>query len=139
VEKHPEIYQLLLKNGHQTGNHSYHHIKGWQTNNTTYFDEVDACSKLVNSNLYRPPHGQITKTQARYLKKKYKIVMWSNLSGDYNATLSEEQCFRNSVKNLKSGAIIVFHDSLKARDRMFPVLSRFIEYCINQGFSFGTL
>ena len=44
----------------------------------------------------------------------YKIIMWDVLSADYDATISAEKCLENVTKNVTSGSIIVFHDSIKA-------------------------
>ena len=30
VKKHPEVYQLLLDNGHRVGNHTMNHLNGWR-------------------------------------------------------------------------------------------------------------
>jgi peptidoglycan/xylan/chitin deacetylase (PgdA/CDA1 family) len=65
--------------------------------------------------------------------------MWSALSGDYDKNISGEQCLKNTIKNTKPGSIIVFHDSIKARERMEYALPLFIEYCLSKGYSFKTL
>ena len=65
--------------------------------------------------------------------------MWSALTGDYNKNLSVDQCLAHAVNNTKPGAIIVFHDSIKAFERMEYALPRYIEYCIAEGYSFRTL
>lgn len=139
VQKYPEVFEQLLNNGHAVGNHTFHHVKAWKTDYKSYLSEVEQCNKLVKSNLFRPPHGQFTWKLAQTLKKDFRIIMWSALSGDYNKTLSESQCLANAIKNTRPGAIIVFHDSLKARERMEYVLPIYIEYCIKQGYSFRTL
>jgi peptidoglycan-N-acetylglucosamine deacetylase len=139
VQKNPEIYNSVRKAGHAIGNHSFHHIKAWETDYNTYLSEVAQCQELVNSKLFRPPHGQITRKLARHLRKKYRIIMWSALTGDYNKNLQGEKCLANAVNNTKPGSIIVFHDSIKALERMEYALPRYIEYCIAEGYSFATL
>ncbi len=139
VQKYPEVYEMLGKNGHTTGNHTFRHVKAWKTGYNTYLSEVEECSKLVNSNLFRPPHGQINRKIARKLCPDFKIIMWTALSGDYNKKLSGEQCLANAIKNTRPGSIIVFHDSIKARERMQYALPLYIEYCLKEGYSFSTL
>ncbi|MFA5971840.1 MAG: polysaccharide deacetylase family protein [Lentimicrobiaceae bacterium] len=139
VQKYPEIFDLLLKDGHAIGNHTYHHIKAWKTDNNMYLSEVEQCSRLVKSRLFRPPHGQINRKIARQLRKDYRIIMWSALTGDYNKKLSGDQCLANAIGNTAPGSIIVFHDSLKARERMEYALPLYIEYCLEKGYSFGRL
>ena len=139
VQKHPEVFDLLIKDGHAIGNHTFHHVKAWKTDLYTYLTEVKQCNELVKSRLFRPPHGQINRRLARQLGNDYKIIMWSALTGDYDTTLSGERCFEIAVKNTRPGAIIVFHDSLKALERMEYVLPLYIEYCLKEGYSFNVL
>jgi peptidoglycan/xylan/chitin deacetylase (PgdA/CDA1 family) len=139
VQKYPDVFKLLLKDGHAIGNHTYHHVKAWKTDYKSYLSEIEECNKLVTSNLFRPPHGQITRKLAQTLKKDYRIIMWSALTGDYDKKLSKAQCLANAIQNTRPGSIIVFHDSLKASERMEYVLPLYIEYCIKQGYTFGTL
>jgi len=139
VKKYPEVYDLLAKDGHSTGNHTYHHVKAWKTDFNVYLSEVEQCSKLVKSNLFRPPHGQINRKIARQLRKDYRIIMWSALSGDYDKNLSGDQCLANAKKYTRPGSVIVFHDSLKARERMEYALPLYIEYCLEQGYTIGKL
>lgn len=139
VEKYPAIFDMLIEEGHAVGNHTFHHVKAWKTDYKSYLNEVEQCRKLVNSNLFRPPHGQINFKLARKLKKDYRIIMWSALTGDYDKNLTGDQCLANAVNNTRPGSIIVFHDSIKARERMEYALPKYIEYCIAEGYSFGTL
>ena len=139
VHKYPEIFALLLKDGHAIGNHTYHHVKAWETDYNLYLSEVKQCNQLIGSKLFRPPHGQINPKIARQLRKDFRIIMWSALTGDYNKKLSGEQCLSNAIKNTRSGSIIVFQDSIKARERMEYALPQYIEYCLKEGYIFRTL
>jgi hypothetical protein len=65
--------------------------------------------------------------------------MWSAITGDYDKNLSGEQCLNIAVKNTKPGSIIVFHDSMKAWERMEYTLPLYIEFCKKEGFTFGIL
>ncbi len=71
--------------------------------------------------------------------QKSKIIMWDVLSGDFDTTLSPEKCLRNVLKHTENGSIVVFHDSLKAWDRLQYVLPKALEYWQKQGFSIGVL
>ena len=139
VQKYPEVYDLLIQDGHAIGNHTFHHVKAWKTGYDSYVSEVEECNQLVKSKLFRPPHGQINRKIARQLRKDYRIVMWSALTGDYDKNLSGDQCLANAVKNTRQGSIIVFHDSIKARERMEYALPLYIEFCREKGYTFGRL
>ena len=139
VKKYPELYEILINEGHATGNHTFHHVNARNTEYTEYLADVEQCSRLVKSNLFRPPHGHINRKIARQLGKEYKIIMWSAITGDYDKNLSGSQCLANATDNTFPGAIIVFHDSIKARERMEFALPLYIEYCLEKGYAFSRL
>jgi len=118
VRKHPEIYRAVLEKGHAVGNHTFHHLNGWKTTNEEYFADTEKCSRLVQSPLFRPPYGKIKPGQVSKLKSDYKIIMWDVLSKDYDQSLSGEACLKRVIRNAGPGSILVFHDSLKAKDRL---------------------
>lgn len=134
VEQHPDIYNLILARGHAVGNHSYSHIKGWGTSVSTYVQDFDLASEFIDSNLVRPPYGRVTPNQARILGERYKLIMWDILSRDYSRTLSRRGCVKNVVKHLRPGAIIVFHDSLKAARNLKYALPRTLDFIKKEGY-----
>lgn len=138
VQKYPDVFDAITEQGHTIGNHTFHHVKAWKTDFDEYISDVEQCQKLVKSRYFRPPHGQINKKIASCLLKEYQIIMWSALTGDYDKNVSAVQCLANAVKNTRPGAIIVFHDSFKARERMEYSVPLYIEYCLKEGYSFGT-
>jgi peptidoglycan/xylan/chitin deacetylase (PgdA/CDA1 family) len=142
IRKHPDVYTKLIASGHRIGNHTYNHLKGWKTPDETYLQNFMACQQLTNTPLFRPPYGRIKKSQARQIKAQYpdmEIVMWDVLSGDFDTQLAPEKCYRNVVDNAKNGSIIVFHDSLKAFDRLQYALPRCLSFFKEQGYHFRTL
>ncbi len=85
-------------------------------------------SAIENRKLFRPPYGKITSKQTKILQKKgFKIIMWDVLSYDFDATISEEECLQNVLKNIKQGSVVVFHDSLKAEKNLRYVLPKVLE------------
>ncbi len=139
VQKYPEVFEQVKQDGHAIGNHTFHHVKAWKTDFGAYLSEVEQCNQLVKSKLFRPPHGQINRKLTHEIGKDYKIIMWSVLTADYDKNLSKEQCLTLAVKNTKPGAIIVFHDSIKAWERMEHALPLYIEFCLKEGYSFEVL
>lgn len=133
VELYPNLYKEILDRGHQTGNHSYSHIKGWKTDNNTYMRDIDTANDLIRSNLFRPPYAKITPSQAKEVNERYTILMWSILSRDYNRSLTGNQCARNVIPHILPGSIIVFHDSLKASKNLWYALPKVLEEIGNRG------
>ncbi len=139
VERYPDLFEMIKQKGHSIGNHTYNHNNGWKTENTEYFQDVEKANAIINSDLFRPPYGRLKPSQIKYLKKKYKIVMWDVISGDFDPDTSKEKCYDNVVKNIEQGSIIVFHDSLKAKDKVLYVLPRVLEKLVNSGYGFGKI
>lgn len=142
VSKHPEVFEQLKNEGHAIGSHTYNHLNGWDTDDETYLDNFTRADKLTNTNLFRPPYGRIKKSQIKQLKAikpKLDIIMWSVLSRDYDQTLDPEKCLENVLKHTKAGDIVLFHDSLKARERMEYALPRALEYWSGKGYEFKAL
>jgi peptidoglycan/xylan/chitin deacetylase (PgdA/CDA1 family) len=142
VSKHTDIFEQVKTDGHAIGNHTFNHLKGWITDNTIYLNNFLQADKLLDTSLFRPPYGRIKRAQIKLLKKarpELKIIMWDVLSGDFDINLSPEACLKNVLKHTEAGSIIVFHDSLKAFDRLEYVLPRALEYWSKEGYSFNAL
>jgi peptidoglycan/xylan/chitin deacetylase (PgdA/CDA1 family) len=150
IEKHPNIFEKVIKNGHSVGNHTFNHLNGWKTPTEEYIENVKLCessisnlqSKICNlkSEIYRPPYGKIKPSQSKKLEQMgYKIIMWDDLSADYDRTISPEKCLENVLKNVKSGSIIVFHDSIKAFPNLKYTLPKALKYWATKGFVFEKL
>jgi peptidoglycan/xylan/chitin deacetylase (PgdA/CDA1 family) len=93
----------------------------------------------MKSKLFRPPYGRISRDQIEALRSEFKIVMWDVLSVDYSHSLSKESCLRNTIRAIRPGSIIVFHDSIKAERNLSYSLPRFLDSCLSQGYSFNTI
>lgn len=153
IRKHPDIFEQLKEEGHQVGNHTFNHLKGWKTEDKTYLENFKMCQELTQTNLFRPPYGRIKKSQIKLIQlaisnsqfpvqtanAKLQIVMWDVITGDFDLNLSPEECYRNAIRHTTNGSIVVFHDSLKAFDRLEYALPRFLQYFTDKGFSFLTL
>lgn len=139
VAKYPNLYNEVIAKGHSIGNHTYNHLKGWKTNSFTYIKNVLKAQSLVNSNLFRPPYGKISKKQYSALCERYTMVFWSVLSEDYNPSKSVKECFKNVLKATKPGGLIVFHDSLKAKNNMLGCLELTLSYYSKKGYTFKAL
>ncbi|MEM8895194.1 MAG: polysaccharide deacetylase family protein [Bacteroidota bacterium] len=145
ISKHPSIAQSIIEQGHTVGNHTYNHIKGWNTKNEAYFENISKCDARIDAlgsskkRLFRPPYGRIGPSQIRHLKNEYEIIMWDVLTGDYNASLTSEGILRNIIKATNPGSIVLFHDSLKAYPRMKKVLPAYLEHFSHRGYAFMAL
>jgi peptidoglycan/xylan/chitin deacetylase (PgdA/CDA1 family) len=136
VRKYPEVYQQILEKGHLTGNHTFHHLQGLRVTSKNYLKDVEDAEKLIKSKLFRPPYGHLRFPQFFALRKRYKIIMWDVVTRDYSCLINADQVFKNVKKYTRSGSVIVFHDSLKAADKIKEALPKSINWLIEQGYSF---
>ena len=65
--------------------------------------------------------------------------MWDVLSGDFDSKISREQCLSNVFTNTEPGSIVVFHDSLKALEKLEFVLPKVLDHYSSQGYRFESL
>lgn len=141
VKKHPEVLKKVFADGHSVGNHTFNHLNGWKTATEDYIENSILCEKVLDDfdskskKLFRPPYGKIKPSQSKILRKLgYKIIMWDVISYDFDTTISKEQCLENVLKNVKTGSIIVFHDSKKAFANLEYVLPRTLQFLKEKGF-----
>ncbi len=163
IKKYPETYNELILQNHSIGNHTFDHLNGWKTSAEEYIDnvlnaeeEIMKWSKVespmsedeINPNspisdqpstlskLFRPPYGKLSSRQSQILRQKgYNIIMWDVLSGDFDASISEENCFSNVSECIKPRSIVVFHDSLKAGKKLRYVLPKVLELISEKGWN----
>ncbi len=139
VKEHFDVYKKIISEGHKVGNHTYNHTNGWKTTDKKYLEDVRQAAKIIDTNIFRPPYGKITKFQIKALQGegfRLKTVMWDVLSGDFDKKVSKENCYLNVVKNAKPGSIIVFHDGLKAFSSLEYALPRILKYYNEKNFQF---
>ncbi len=153
VIAHPKIFSRIINEGHKVGNHTFNHLNGWKTKDAVYINDIAEAKKYIDSDLFRPPYGRITKFQAAILLKKisfkqknlnqpflnFRIIMWSILSGDFDENISPEKCLLNVTRNFSNGSVIVFHDSAKAFDRLKYALPKTLEFFTKQGFQLSKI
>jgi peptidoglycan/xylan/chitin deacetylase (PgdA/CDA1 family) len=142
IRKHPDIFDQIKTDGHAVGNHTYNHLKGWKTDDKTYLDNFLKADELIGGNLFRPPYGRITRSQIKLLKEAkpdLKFIMWNILSGDFDVDLWPESCLDNVVKNTVPGDMVLFHDSIKAFDKLEFVLPEAMEYWSKKGYEFKAI
>ena len=134
VRKHPETFAEVVRRGHSVGNHTMHHLQGSIVTTKRYVADIDEAHALINSPLFRPPHGIIRWKQAAAIKENMRIVMYDLVSRDYSKKASPEEVLENVKKYARNGSIIVFHDSLKARKNLEYALPKAIEWLKENGY-----
>tara|TARA_B100000963_G_scaffold79028_2_gene67125 strand:+ start:1183 stop:1776 length:594 start_codon:yes stop_codon:yes gene_type:complete len=135
IEKHPEILEVLVENGHAIGNHSYAHESGWSTSRYAYLKSFLKCQTLTQAKWFRPPYGRITRPQAEVILAETEVVMWDVLSADFDVKKTPEDCLEQLLVNTRPGAIVVFHDSVRAAPRLLNILEPYLRWLRDEGYA----
>ena len=160
IEKYPDVFQQVVNQQHTVGNHTFNHLKGWDTEDDIYAENFKKCKNIIvergakfdvidanndnqesniNRRLFRPPFGRIKRSQAKEILKSHEIVMWDVLTGDYDQNLLKEQILSKTLKHTEQGSIVLFHDSIKASKNMMHTLPRVLAHFSEQGYSFKSI
>ena len=154
IMKHPDIFQQIKNQEHTVGNHTFNHLKGWNTEDNVYFENFKKCNEaikeyserhsLITDNSsptpnFRPPYGRIKKSQAFEILKTHEIIMWDVLSGDFDQSMPKEIVLKKSIQYSEAGSIVLFHDSVKASKNMMYALPKYLKHFSEQGFIFKKL
>ena len=160
IEKYPTIFQQVVNQHHTIGNHTFNHLKGWDTEDNIYIENFKKCKDIIaercsmfdagfseskhqtlniKHRIFRPPFGRIKRSQAKEILKSHEIIMWDVLTGDYDQNLSKERVLSKTLHHTEQGSIVLFHDSIKASKNMMYTLPRVLEHFSNQGFSFKSI
>ena len=136
VRKHPEEFKMIVERGHRVGNHTFNHISGLKYLSYNYLENTNKADELINSTLFRPPHGWMRWGQYMVLSHRYTVVMWDLVTRDCSKRLNGRQVLRNVKKYVRNGSIITFHDSIKSEKNLKYALPRSIEWLLEQGYEF---
>ena len=143
IKGNEEVVRRLVAEGHQIGNHTYHHSHAtgfypipklkeelWATN-----AEIDRLLDL-KMKLFRPPFGVTSPNLAKAVAQlKLDVIGWSVRSLDTTAQ-PVEKIIQRVLKQVKPGAVILLHDD---REKCATVLETVIPSLLKQEYRFTTV
>ena len=139
AQTHSSLLQRMRDAGHAVGGHTMNHEHGWRTGTARYLATAQASLEATGSEdqLFRPPHGKLTRAQALGIRLHAQVVMWDVLSGDYAAKGEggARRVLQRLKKHTRPGSIVVFHDSLKCEAVLRDVLPQYLDWILSQGWS----
>ena len=141
IRKHPEVFRRVVERGHRIGNHTFNHIQGIKFSPAKYMANAEQANIMMETNLFRPPHGHMFWGQYLKLRQRYKIIMWDLVTRDYSKKLRGPQVLANVLRYTRNGSIITFHDSLKSwqNGNLQYALPRAIEFFMEEGYQMKML
>lgn len=138
--KHPEQFSRLREEGHAIGNHTFSHIHSYKTTTRQYVADVDKADRVLNTVLFRPPWGSLTLSAFFKLRKKYKIVFWSLLSGDTEmGELNFEENMKRLYRDTRPGDIVLFHFCKKHEKETRMILPLYLDWLKMNGYTTDVL
>ena len=138
VLRYHDLYNQIVAEGHQVGNHTFNHIGSFKHWTLTYALNIQQANDLIKAHLFRPPHGWMRHSVYWWFQRRYKIVMWDLVTRDYSKWLTADDVVRNVKRYTRNGSSITFHDSLKSIDKLKTALPEALEWLQEQGYEFKT-
>jgi peptidoglycan/xylan/chitin deacetylase (PgdA/CDA1 family) len=130
LEKHRALADRIHREGHELGNHSWHHSYLLNFSSAAgHGVEIDRCSQLIKSvtqserePLYRPPVGLKSPAMARAAhERNLDVVAWSIHSRDTFAR--DPQAVANGVtRRIRPGDIVLLHDGHDRDNQHRPLI-----------------
>ena len=117
VKKYPDIARQVALDGHQIGNHGYAHSVLVYYKPEELEEEIKYTEFVIKettgevTTCFRPPKAWISRKEKEKIKSMgYHVVLWSLNSKDW-VTFDDKYIVRYILRNIKSGDILLFHDS----------------------------
>ena len=117
AERHPEIVQRMVNEGHCLGNHSWNHEAFDTLPVADQLDEIARTDALLERfdgkkrHDFRPPCGKLPPSLLfALLRKRIRIAYWSYDSLDYMKLGADRLCALFSRQPLVGGDVVLMHD-----------------------------
>lgn len=122
AQKHPELIQKIIRNGHQVENHSYRHRKNFAfLGPKRAFEEISQAQQALQTltattpRFFRPMAGIRNPLLDPVLHKlDMRLVSWSHRGFDTQIKKTD-RVLRLLNKGLRAGSILLLHDGNTAR------------------------
>ena len=143
IKQYPNLAERIVNEGHTIGNHSFTHSKTIDFKNQNgWKKEIENTDLEIRKILgkkpkfFRPPYGVTTPHLAGALKKsEKKTIGWSQRTYD-TMSISPMKIKEKIIKNLKSGDIILLHDT---HENIVPLLEHLLPEIEHKNLSFATV
>lgn len=136
AESNLDLLKALRDKGHSVGNHTYNHIHSFDVKTKDYLDDIEQADSLLNTKLFRPPHGSLTLNAWFKLRKKYRIVFWALNSEDSNLdTFDLQHAITNLRRNTNSGNVVLFHFCHRHEHETRQILPIYLKWLHEQGYN----
>lgn len=130
AQAQPELLAEVVRQGHELGNHSYHHAYLTPARPVGRLTaELVRTSDLLQEvtgrrpRWFRPPVGLVTPPVAGAAARAgLELVVWSATARDGVAWANPDACLARLIEGLRPGAILVLHDGVKTTAQREPAV-----------------
>ncbi len=151
AEANPDLIRRMFEEGHVIGIHNYFHYSNGVLLPQQVRKQISRAASVVESITgvmpvyYRPPWGIINIFDFITLRK-FRLILWSRIVGDWKKSSSKYKLKRKLVKRLKGGEVVLLHDSgdtlgayEHAPEQMLLALEEYLQEVTSQGYKFVTI
>lgn len=140
--KYPNLIKAEIADGHNVGNHTYHHVNLTKIPDPLIPVEIKACGSVLKSitgkpaHLFRPPGGRYNRDVADAAEVLgYTTVLWTDNPGDYEKP-TKEIIQDRLLKNITPGSVILLHDGIPETMQALPEVISILK---SKGYQFVTI
>lgn len=146
IEKHPELFQQIIKEGHIVGNHTYSHSNniGFMTTSNLILDikQTNVLIKKIsglNVKLFRPPFGVTNPRFKRALRNVgLQSIAWSIRSLD-TTSKPKDHILSTICNKLTKGDVVLLHDTSEKSVEILEQLLLFLKQNKTEAVTVATL
>lgn len=143
AERYPEIVQRMVLDGHEVGNHTFHHYRLPRIPLEEVGPELVLTRDLIQSiigaktRLFRPPGGEYNASIQRVIERNSLVnVLWSDDPADYVLGRTAAEIEHYVLRDITPGGIVLLHDGVLAT---YTALPRIVAKIRARGFIFVTV
>jgi peptidoglycan/xylan/chitin deacetylase (PgdA/CDA1 family) len=142
AKAYPSLVADVAAAGHAIGNHGYSHTTGLSADEICreVLETADILGNAASTeNFFRFPFGKFTPASLKAVRGLgFRIIGWSVMAGDFDPRRATSDMLK-TLMSVRSGDILVLHDSLKCKTQLKTILPTFIDFAKAKGFTFSRI
>jgi len=142
AEAYPDLITRMAQEGHEIGNHTWNHKSLLRMGHVAALSDLNRTAEVITAlsgqpcKLVRPPYGHTNQgLRALIHNQGWNHVMWDADSRDWQIS-DPGQIISRVLRQLRPGAVVLFHDIHSGALRALPVLVPALKRC---GYKFVTI
>lgn len=146
VKAYPDIIKRMSQEGHTIGIHHFDHISSWLLSPFHLKKQLQMTEQAIvectheKVSFYRPPWGSFN-IASLLLSKKYKVIMWSKIFGDWKVAKGKNGLLEQLLQTTEAGSVLLLHDcgETLGADKLAPYyMLKCLEIYLQENITKGT-